>query len=92
VTDSFAAGSSWDPSIENAPSDCLPYSGSDKNNIVAETISRTNPETSEAQTGISITYDSGEACIADGSPTTFTIKTWCDPDLAIDDTDYSPIV
>lgn len=37
-------------------------------------------------------YSGGPACLYGGGPSTFTIKTWCDPNLAVEDTIYSGFI
>jgi len=67
--------------------DCLPYSGPEKKDILAETISR--DVDGETQTGVSLTYSGGGTCISTGSPTSFTIKAWCNTDIKASDTIYT---
>lgn len=91
ATDAFAIGSAFDatqPIADQPPSDCFPYSGSSKNDILAETISRTDAD-GEVQSGVSLTYSGGNACISTGQPTTFTIKAWCDSSISPTDTEYT---
>lgn len=93
-TEAYAIGSSFNATediMTQPPVDCFPYTAADKNSIVAETISR-NDTNGTVQTGVSLTYSGGGACISTGAPTTFTIKAWCDPTLPIEQTNYTGLV
>jgi hypothetical protein len=80
---------------DQPPTDCTPYSGENKNSIVATTISRdlvtvdntTNITTIVTQTGVSIQYIGGSS--VNCSASSFTIKSWCNSTMATEDTSYS---
>jgi hypothetical protein len=90
ANDAYAIGSTLSPDVIEPPTDCVSYSAADKESIQAETITRTGP-TGDLQTGVSITYMNGDACILTGGPTSFKINSWCNPDIAASDTIYSYI-
>jgi hypothetical protein len=103
-TDAYAIGSKLN-GVEFAidqsaqpPVDCVPYSGENSNSIQAMTIEKevttfnnaTNVTETETYTGVAITY-AGGTCQSTGGPATFTIKTWCDPSIAAEDTEYGGV-
>jgi len=76
------------------PLECTPFSGSSYKDIVPSLIPSTNVTynlsgeiiTGELS-GVSIQYTGGSACASTGSPTTFTIKVYCNSSMSI--TDYA---
>lgn len=91
TTQAYAVGSDFNATetpLTQPPSDCVPYSGSDRKQVLAQTITRTQSDNT-VQQGVSITYEGGQACILNGQPTSFTIKAWCDPSIAVADTQYT---
>ena len=65
------------------------YTGKSYKDIVASKISRIDETTNEEITGVELHYGNGPACLYGGGPTSFTIKSWCNMTLPIEDTKYS---
>jgi hypothetical protein len=74
------------------PTVCQPYSGTTPSVIEATQISKTviNNDTAETSTvtGVALTYTGG-SCAYGSGPATFTIKSWCDPNIPIAETVYN---
>lgn len=67
------------------PTDCQPYSSDTTKAIAAKTISKVNDTDNTTITGVAITYSNG-ICASTGGAATFTINSWCDPNVKAADT------
>jgi len=93
TTEAYAIGSDFNawtvytggsPS-DQPPTDCQPYSGDTTKAIAAKTISKVNDTDNSTITGVAITYSNG-ICASTGGAATFTINSWCDPNVKAADT------